>query len=60
LSVTLAGDLATDYLRAGALVGGEPAWDPEFGTADFLMLIAVDNVNERYARRFALAPEDTA
>ena len=47
--------LMRGYLRAGALVCGEPAWDPEFSTADFLMLIAMDNVSGRYARRFALA-----
>lgn len=47
--------LIRGYLRAGALVCGEPAWDPEFSTADFLMLIAVDNVSGRYARHLALA-----
>lgn len=49
--------LIRGYFRAGALVCGEPAWDPEFGTADFLMLIALDNVNRRFARHFALLPE---
>jgi putative hemolysin len=47
-------------LRAGARVFGEPAWDPEFGTADFPMLIAVDNVNQRFARHFDLSPDQSA
>lgn len=47
--------LIRGYLRAGAVVCGEPAWDPEFGTADFLMLIGLDRVDGRYARHFALA-----
>lgn len=52
--------LIRGYLRAGARVCGEPAWDPRFGTADFPMLIAVDNVNRRFARHFGLSPEQSA
>ena len=52
--------LSRGYLRAGARGCGEPAWDPRFGTADFPMLIAVDNVNRRFARHFALSPEQSA
>ena len=52
--------LIRGYLRAGARVCGEPAWDPRFGTADFPMLIAVDGVNRRFARHFALAPGQDA
>ena len=26
------------YLRVGAYVCGEPAWDPDFNTADLLLL----------------------
>jgi putative hemolysin len=52
--------LIRGYLRAGARVCGEPAWDPRFGTADFPMLIAVDNVNRRFARHFALSQERSA
>jgi putative hemolysin len=48
--------LIRGYLRAGARVCGEPAWDPQFGTADFPMLVAVDNVNRRFARHFDLSP----
>lgn len=52
--------LIRGYLRAGAHVCGEPAWDPRFGTADFPMLIAVDNVNRRFARHFDLSPNQSA
>lgn len=49
--------LIRGYLRAGARVCGEPAWDPQFGTADFPMLVAVDNIDRRFARHFDLSPE---
>jgi putative hemolysin len=44
--------LIKGYLRAGARVCGAPAWDPDFGTADFFMLLALDNLDARYAARF--------
>lgn len=47
--------LIRGYFRMGAQVCGEPAWDPEFGTADFLMLLAMDRIDGRNARHFALA-----
>jgi putative hemolysin len=40
------------YLRLGARVCGEPSWDPEFGTADFFMLVSVRRLAARYARRY--------
>ena len=50
--------LIKGYLRAGARVCGAPAWDPDFGTADFFMLLALDHLDARYAARFF--PEATA
>ena len=44
--------LIKGYLRAGSLVCGEPAWDPDFNCADFFMLMPMDRVDARYARRF--------
>lgn len=44
--------LIKGYLRAGSLVCGEPAWDPDFNCADFFMLMPIDRVDARYARRF--------
>ena len=44
--------LVKGYLRLGAVVCGEPAWDPDFNTADFMMLLSIDKMNPRYARHF--------
>jgi putative hemolysin len=49
--------LLKGYLRAGGWVCGEPAWDPEFETAELLVLLPLDHVEERYARHF-LRPEN--
>ena len=40
------------YLRTGAWICGEPAWDPDFNTADFFVLLPLANVAPRYARHF--------
>lgn len=44
--------LVKGYLRLGAKVCGDPAWDPDFNTADFLMLLSLDNMSSKYARHF--------
>lgn len=44
--------LVKGYLRLGAKICGAPAWDPDFNTADFLTLLRVSDINERYARHF--------
>lgn len=44
--------LLKGYLRAGGLVCGEPAWDPDFNTADLLLMLPMSRLNERYARHF--------
>lgn len=44
--------LIKGYLRCGAWVCSPPAWDPEFNTADLLLMIAMSRVNTRYARHF--------
>lgn len=40
------------YLRAGATLGGEPAWDPHFNVADFFVLLSLEQMTPRYVRRF--------
>lgn len=52
--------LIRGYLRAGAKVCGEPAWDPGFGTSDFPILIAIDQMNPRFARHFVLHSSGTS
>ncbi len=44
--------LLKGYLRAGAWIGGEPAWDPDFNTADLLVLLPMARIDSRYARHF--------
>lgn len=44
--------LIKGYLRAGAWVCGDPAWDPHFNTADIPMLLPMHHMSARYARHF--------
>lgn len=44
--------LLKGYLRCGAYIAGEPAWDPDFNTADFFVLLPLSRVERRYARHF--------
>jgi putative hemolysin len=44
--------LLRGYLRLGAWVGGEPAHDPDFGVADFFVLVSLDRVDARYLRHY--------
>lgn len=44
--------LLRGYLRAGAWICGEPAWDPGFNTADLFVLLPLDRLSARHARHF--------
>jgi putative hemolysin len=44
--------LLNAYLRVGAWVCGEPTWDSEFNTADFLVMLPLARVHPRYTRQF--------
>lgn len=44
--------LVKGYLRAGAWICGDPAWDPEFNTADLPILLPIDRLDQRYFRHF--------
>mgnify|MGYP000222765788 CR=1 FL=1 len=48
--------LLQGYLRMGARICGQPAWDPQFGCADFLTLLHRENLSERHGRRFLRRP----
>lgn len=52
--------LLKGYLRLGAVVCGEPAWDPDFGTADFLVWLPLASLQPRYARHFDLLAAQAA
>jgi len=51
--------LIKGYLKAGARVCGEPAWDADFNTADFPMLLSIDALDNRYRRHFGLESQGT-
>ncbi|OGB27449.1 MAG: GNAT family N-acetyltransferase [Burkholderiales bacterium RIFCSPLOWO2_02_FULL_57_36] len=44
--------LIKGYLRSGAWVCGEPAWDPYFHCADLFMLLPLAKLDSRYARHY--------
>jgi putative hemolysin len=44
--------LIKGYLRAGAWICGEPAWDPDFNTADLPILMPMAKVCGRYAKHY--------
>ncbi|MGW0523475.1 GNAT family N-acetyltransferase [Crossiella sp. NPDC003009] len=44
--------LMQGYLRLGAWVCGEPAYDADFGCADFFLLLDTQRMDPRYLRRF--------
>lgn len=50
--------LLRGYLRLGAWVCGEPAHDPEFGVADFYVLLSLRRTDPRYLRRFLALTAD--
>jgi putative hemolysin len=50
--------LIKGYLKLGAKVCGEPAWDPDFNAADFPVLLDMKRMDERYRRHFGLPSRD--
>lgn len=46
--------LIKGYLKIGATICGEPAWDPDFNTADFPILMDLERLDKRYRRHFGL------
>src|SRR5258706_3392075 len=46
--------LIKGYLRIGALVGGPPALDREFGTADFFLLLDFSTLKGGYMKRLGM------
>ena len=48
--------LIKGYMRLGAYVCGEPAWDPDFNTADLLVMLPLSRMDSRYAAHFLNHP----
>ncbi|MFF7414832.1 GNAT family N-acetyltransferase [Streptomyces lydicus] len=44
--------LLRGYLRIGAVICGAPAHDPEFGVADFFVVLDMERLGDRYRRYF--------
>ena len=44
--------LLKGYMRLGARIGGEPAWDPQFNTADVFILLPIARITGAYSRHF--------
>ena len=47
--------LVRGYIRMGASVCGPPAWDPDFQTADVVMVLPMHRLARRFATRFRRA-----
>lgn len=44
--------LVKGYMRLGCFVCGEPAWDPDFNTADLLLLLPLSRMTKRFAKHY--------
>jgi len=46
--------LIRGYLKVGGRICGEPAWDPDFNTADFPVFLDIEDMDPRYRRHFGM------
>lgn len=46
--------LLKGYIRAGGWVCGEPAWDPDFHSADLFLMLPLANLDNRYAKHYGI------
>ena len=46
--------LIKGYTRSGAWLCGEPAWDPDFESADMFLLLPLANLDSRYAKHYGV------
>jgi putative hemolysin len=49
--------LIKGYLRLGAKICGEPAYDEEFGTTDFLIVLDTRHINDKYKKHYSKSVE---
>lgn len=47
--------LIKGYLRSGAWLCGDPAWDPDFESADVFLMLPLVNLDGRYAKHYGVA-----
>jgi putative hemolysin len=50
--------LLKGYLRAGAWICGDPAWDADFNTADLPIMLPLSRLSPRYLRHFVGRPAE--
>lgn len=50
--------LIKGYLRSGAWICGEPAWDSDFHSADLFMMLPLERLDSRYARHYLKETEN--
>ncbi|MBL8515352.1 MAG: GNAT family N-acetyltransferase [Betaproteobacteria bacterium] len=48
--------LIKGYMRVGAHICGEPAWDADFNTADLFLLLPMERMSTRYTQHFRMTP----
>ncbi len=46
--------LLKGYMRSGAWICGDPAWDPDFDSADLFLLMPLANLDARYAKHYGV------
>jgi putative hemolysin len=46
--------LIKGYMRSGAWLCGDPAWDPDFESADIFLMLPLANLDSRYARHYGV------
>ena len=46
--------LIKGYIRSGAWLCGQPAWDPDFESADAFLMLTLANLDSRYARHYGM------
>lgn len=46
--------LLHSYLKAGAYICGQPAWDKDFQCVDFLTLLSVEQINNNFKKKYGL------
>ena len=44
--------LIKGYMRLGAYICGEPAWDSSFNTADMMIMLPLSKINQKYSAHF--------
>lgn len=57
LARSLMPPLCRAYMKVGAFIGGEPAWDAEFKCIDFLTILNREDINRSLWKRYKLNSE---